>query len=294
MEKKSYYVCPKCSTIVLAKPCEKYRSCTFCKWNESLIKNKREKKSNTESKEAEERIEQTTKMVQMLIPSPMPDILFAEKELESYGFNINRDAFCWAWADPEFNVLRMTGIAYKLHRRQFTDTVAHEVGHLSPNKLVGLEEFIENTKDEEDWTKLRQKTIDKSSTYQPSTRNEAIEYLKDHDFSDNRVPMIFSKKSFEDDPFGAGEGHGYGWYLEYQKYQSVLFGAFGEWMNDPNQNTPSKFAYPTYSSGWMRENTKYKSKEEFMKSYGEADLFGKEIFEDRDEDLRKQYKFQGI
>lgn len=288
-----FFKCPQCKET--GQTANKERKCFKCGWREANAYYPVRKLTYGEEKR--EREEKVRVMTSQLISDAPPNLLFTEEELKNAGFSLEDDKNCWGWAYSPTNSLRISNYypsfdTYALHRRQFTNSVAHETAHLSPNRKLTLddENIIYHVDNGKDIYILNEELL----------TDEEVEQIKGG-FPNNCVPNKLRKNSWIGEMtytdargyqlnWGAGKGHGWGWYGEFQNYKGQLYSSHQSWIDDPrqfNRWTEGHFKYPTFSNGWFRERKWNKDQVIASKSRQYIDLYGDDFMNDEDEDLYK-------
>lgn len=286
-----YFLCPSCKESERIVGGE--LKCFKCSWN--TRKALPAFRKLTRNEEREEREKKVKEMTTRLISESPPKIEWSESDIPPGGNNP-----CWAWTDSPTNTLTVPTNTFNLHRRQFTDTVAHETGHLSPKRAMNWEDFLAKCqKHNLSWKQLQDWVEE-----HPEEAGHLV-----NGFPNNCVPDEFNKESFEghdtwsytdgrgieitfdsSSNWEAGTGHGWEWYGEYQNYKGILYSYHQRWIDDKSQFNKLEegvFDYPTFSNGWFRNNeaTKGWSKEVVMKSKQNIELYGEDFMKDEDDDL---------
>lgn len=286
-----FYYCPKCKEKFKYAYWDSYKrytssdygsgsgymaKCPKCGYDESqnpLLQLSAKQRQKKDEKIIEE-------MVASCIPPPKtPKVYFSSSQYKA-DTGISCPTNPWAFASSDFNNIFFWAKLWNQPRISIADTAAHESGHLAPERGMTLEdakeegyhipsetayneaENIEKTAPHSGWS-LGQERLKKDlglEGYGHKILPHHIYTQMKNGWPDNKIPAQrfnnWERKEFVGDTFeggnwGAGGGHGAGWFRSYQNYKSLVFGKFSTWINDPSQPPARMYQPPTFSQEWF-------------------------------------------
>ena len=311
---KDYFACPSCGRPQIESTWvqnwqENYKpkKCYSCGWKPT-------KKQEVSARSWKgQQIEITKQMIASLIPPPKTPASYFETSglsdiksegmKEGFGSGVNnwgKRGSCWGFAISALNALHIPSMTFDLSRKEWTHTISHETAHLSPKRGKTLEELS----DEKTYWFVRK---DPKNPYGGMERRDGTKADKFKEekpeiyqqmlagWPDNKIPTNYIRYEFEGGEninprngeinWGAGNGHGYGWYNEYQSFKGILLSKFSTWINDPKARKATRTHPSTYTEAWFRAFG-YANKDEVFKtakSPQDIELFGDSFYKEDDD-----------